>query len=111
MASQSFNMLSRKRSNYESMMPNHRWQNKRSIEDHFDKAHGLEQTLLKAGNDKDLKEVRKITNFVDILYVHKKDQNGLGTVYCVPKDTLVMSTFQFFWEIQSQSQKPPAQNN
>ena len=52
--------------------------NKRSIEDHFDKSYELEQTLQKAGKDRILKEVRKITNLVDVCYVRQKDQKGLG---------------------------------
>ncbi|WP_298501063.1 UTP--glucose-1-phosphate uridylyltransferase GalU [uncultured Methanobrevibacter sp.] len=52
--------------------------NKRSIEDHFDKSYELEQTLQKAGKDRVLKEVRKITDLVDVCYVRQKEQNGLG---------------------------------
>lgn len=51
---------------------------KRSIEDHFDKSYELEQTLQKAGKDEVLKEVRKITDLVDVCYVRQKDQKGLG---------------------------------
>lgn len=52
--------------------------NKRSIEDHFDKSYELEQTLQKAGKDRVLKEVRKITDLTDVCYVRQKDQKGLG---------------------------------
>ena len=52
--------------------------NKRSIEDHFDKSYELEQTLQKAGKDRVLKEVRKITDLVDVCYVRQKNQKGLG---------------------------------
>ena len=51
---------------------------KRSIEDHFDKSYELEQTLQKAGKDRVLKEVRKITDLVDVCYVRQKGQLGLG---------------------------------
>lgn len=43
--------------------------NKRSIEDYFDKSYELEYTLQKAGKDRDLKMVRKITDLADICYV------------------------------------------
>ncbi|MEE0943464.1 UTP--glucose-1-phosphate uridylyltransferase GalU [Methanobrevibacter sp.] len=52
--------------------------NKRSIEDYFDKSYELEYTLQKAGKDRDLKKVRKITDLADICYVRQKDLKGLG---------------------------------
>ena len=51
---------------------------KRSLEDHFDKYYELEYNLQKAGKDRDLKEIRKITDLADICYVRQKEQNGLG---------------------------------
>ena len=51
---------------------------KRSIEDHFDKYYELEYNLQKAGKDRDLKKIRKITDLADICYVRQKEQNGLG---------------------------------
>ena len=52
--------------------------NKRSIEDHFDKSYELEYTLQKAGKDRVLKQVRKITDLADICYVRQRNLNGLG---------------------------------
>lgn len=52
--------------------------NKRSIEDYFDKSYELEYTLQKAGKDRDLKKVRKITDLADICYVRQKNLKGLG---------------------------------
>ena len=52
--------------------------NKRSIEDHFDKSYELEYTLQRAGKDRYLKEIRKITDPADICYVRQKDLRGLG---------------------------------
>ena len=52
--------------------------NKRSIEDYFDKSHELEFMLQKAGKDRDLKKVRKITDLADICYVRQRDLKGLG---------------------------------
>ena len=52
--------------------------NKRSIEDHFDKSYELEHSLQRAGKDRDLKKIRKITDLADICYVRQKEQNGLG---------------------------------
>ena len=52
--------------------------NKHSIENHFDKSYELEYTLQNAGKDRVLKEVRKITDLVDVCYVRQKEQLGLG---------------------------------
>lgn len=52
--------------------------NKRSIEDHFDRSYELEHTLQRAGKDRDLKKIRKITDLADICYVRQKDLMGLG---------------------------------
>lgn len=60
--------------------------NKRSIEDHFDKSYELEYTLQKAGKDRVLKQVRKITDLADICYVRQKDLKGLGSaINCAKK--------------------------
>lgn len=52
--------------------------NKGSIEDHFDKSYELEYTLQRAGKDRDLKKIRKITDLADITYVRQKNHKGLG---------------------------------
>ncbi len=52
--------------------------NKRSIEDHFDKSYELEYSLQKAGKDRVLKQVRKITDLADICYVRQREIKGLG---------------------------------
>ena len=51
---------------------------KKSIEDHFDKYHELEHSLQRAGKDRDLKKIRKITDLADICYVRQKHAKGLG---------------------------------
>ena len=51
---------------------------KRSLEDHFDKYYELEYNLQKAGKDRELRQIRKITDLADICYVRQKEQNGLG---------------------------------
>ena len=52
--------------------------NKRSIEDHFDKPYELEHSLQRAGKDRDLKKIRKITDLADICYVRQKGPKGLA---------------------------------
>ena len=82
--------------------------NKRSIEDHFDKSFELEQTLLNAGKDDRLKQVRAITDLADICYVRQKEQKGLGdAIYCAKKQQYIVlksisvaNRLLCFWEIQ-----------
>lgn len=52
--------------------------NKRSIEDYFDKSYELEYALQRAGKDRDLRKIRKITNLADFCYVRQKNLKGLG---------------------------------
>ena len=52
--------------------------NKRSIEDYFDKSYELEYTLQRAGKDRYLKEVRKITDLADICYVRQEKPERPG---------------------------------
>lgn len=60
--------------------------NKRSIEDHFDKSYELEYSLQKAGKDRVLNEIRKITDLANISYVRQKEPKGLGdAIFCAKK--------------------------
>jgi len=52
--------------------------NKKSIEDHFDKAIELELNLEKGGKQDLLDMVNDITNMVNIHYVRQKEPKGLG---------------------------------
>ncbi|GIP16507.1 UTP--glucose-1-phosphate uridylyltransferase [Paenibacillus montaniterrae] len=57
--------------------------NKKSIEDHFDKSVELELELEAKGKVELLKEVRKISNMVNIHYIRQKEPKGLGhAIYC-----------------------------
>jgi UTP--glucose-1-phosphate uridylyltransferase len=56
---------------------------KRSIEDHFDFAHELEQNLESKGKYDLLDKVRYSTNLADIHYIRQKEPKGLGhAVWC-----------------------------
>ncbi|MFJ5717793.1 UTP--glucose-1-phosphate uridylyltransferase GalU [Neobacillus sp. NPDC093127] len=56
---------------------------KRSIEDHFDIAHELEQNLMEKGKLDILEKVRYATNLADIHYIRQKEPQGLGhAVWC-----------------------------
>ncbi len=57
--------------------------NKKSIEDHFDKSVELELELESKGKLDLLKEVRKISNMVNIHYIRQKEPRGLGhAIHC-----------------------------
>jgi UTP--glucose-1-phosphate uridylyltransferase len=56
---------------------------KRAIEDHFDNAFELEQSLFEKGKLELLKEVRHASNIVDIHYIRQKEPKGLGhAIWC-----------------------------
>ncbi|WP_114571787.1 UTP--glucose-1-phosphate uridylyltransferase GalU [Exiguobacterium flavidum] len=52
--------------------------NKRAIEDHFDRAPELEQTLLDKGKDELLEAVQVSSNMAEIHYIRQKEPKGLG---------------------------------
>lgn len=59
---------------------------KRAIEDHFDNAFELEQTLLERKKLELLEEVKRSSKIVDIHYIRQKEPKGLGhAVWCARK--------------------------
>lgn len=57
--------------------------NKSSIENHFDRSVELELELEKSGKMELLKEVREISDMVNIHYIRQKEPKGLGhAIYC-----------------------------
>lgn len=57
--------------------------NKSSIENHFDKSVELELELESKGKYELLKQVREISNMVNIHYIRQKEPKGLGhAIYC-----------------------------
>src|SRR3989339_25388 len=52
---------------------------KRSIEDHFDYPFELEKRLEEAGKEKELKEVRRIADMANFIYVRQKGPYGNAT--------------------------------
>ena len=58
-------------------------ENKKSIEDHFDKSVELELELEQKGKTELLEIVRNITKMVNIYYIRQKEPKGLGhAIYC-----------------------------
>lgn len=59
---------------------------KRAIEDHFDKSLELEELLFHKGKEKELEEIKKISEMVDIHYIRQKEPKGLGhAIWCARK--------------------------
>lgn len=59
---------------------------KRAIEDHFDHAFELEQSLFNKGKTELLEKVQYSSNMVDIHYIRQKEPKGLGhAVWCARK--------------------------
>ncbi|HEY5583314.1 MAG TPA: UTP--glucose-1-phosphate uridylyltransferase, partial [Ruminiclostridium sp.] len=52
--------------------------NKKSIEDHFDKSVELELELVNKHKDALLKQVRDISNMVNLYFIRQKEPKGLG---------------------------------
>ncbi len=51
---------------------------KRAIEDYFDRSPELEEFLKKKGKEKELEEIRRISEMANIMYVRQKEPLGLG---------------------------------
>jgi UTP--glucose-1-phosphate uridylyltransferase len=59
---------------------------KRAIVDHFDISFELEHYLKDRGKTRELQQVRKISDMVDITYIHQKEPLGLGHAVLMAKD-------------------------
>ena len=51
---------------------------KRAIEEHFDRNFDLENELSAKGKERELEEIRRISNLADVHFVWQKELNGLG---------------------------------
>lgn len=69
---------------------------KHAIEDHFDRTVELENALSQKGNDKALREVRRISELATVCYVRQKEQLGLGHAVLVAKDLVGDEPFALF---------------
>ncbi|MGC9311000.1 MAG: UTP--glucose-1-phosphate uridylyltransferase GalU [Candidatus Aenigmatarchaeota archaeon] len=59
---------------------------KRSIEDHFDHCPELERALEKKGKNKELENLRKISEMANVHYIRQKEPLGLGHAILCAKD-------------------------
>ena len=61
---------------------------KNAIEDYFDRSFELEYFLEQRGETKLLKEMRELSNLVNICYIRQKEQLGLGHAILAAKDVV-----------------------
>lgn len=68
-------------------------QNKKIIEDHFDRNFLLEQVLERGGKEQLLEEVREVAEMVNIISVRQKQQLGLGHAVLCAKEVCKTEPF------------------
>jgi UTP--glucose-1-phosphate uridylyltransferase len=66
---------------------------KRAIVDHFDISFELEHYLADRGRREELQLVRKISDMVDLTYIHQKEPLGLGHAVLMAKDLVGNEAF------------------
>ena len=69
---------------------------KRAIVDHFDISFELEHYLKDRGKTRELQLVRKISDLVDITYIHQKEPLGVGPAVLMAKDVVGNEPFAVF---------------
>lgn len=80
---------------------------KRSIEDHFDYPFELEQRLKAAGKRKELREVRRIADMANFIYVRQKGPYGNGTPVLSAKKAIGDEPFAVLWGDEFIHARPP----
>lgn len=70
---------------------------KRSIEDHFDNQFELEEKLLRAGKEKELDMVRKISDMAEFIYIRQKGPQGNATPILNAKHIMGDDPFMMFF--------------
>jgi len=70
---------------------------KRAIEDYFDKHFELEHKLKEAGKENELKEIQKISEMANFIYIRQKEQRGNGDAVLCAKEAIGDEPFIMFW--------------
>ncbi len=70
---------------------------KRSIEDHFDHNFELEEKLARAGKEKELQLVTKLSDMAEFVYLRQKGPQGNATPILNAKHIMGDEPFLFFW--------------
>ncbi len=66
---------------------------KNAIEDHFDTSYELESVLAERGKDRELDQIRRISNMLDVSYVRQKKALGLGHAIKMARDVIGSEPF------------------
>ncbi|MBI2846526.1 MAG: UTP--glucose-1-phosphate uridylyltransferase GalU [Chloroflexi bacterium] len=69
---------------------------KRAIEDYFDRSFELEQVLEQKGEEKLLREIRRISELADVCYIRQKEQLGLGHAIMITEALVGKEPFAVF---------------
>jgi UTP--glucose-1-phosphate uridylyltransferase len=72
-------------------------QNKRAIEDHFDRSFELEYWLADQGKHEQLEEIKRLSELVDIVYVRQKQPLGNGHAVLCARDVIGREPFAVLW--------------
>lgn len=70
---------------------------KRSIEDHFDNQFELEEKLYRAGKERELEIVRRISDLAEFIYVRQKGPAGNATPILNARRIMGEGPFMVFW--------------
>lgn len=70
---------------------------KKPLEDHFDHSWALENDLEKAGKKEKLKEIRKISDLANFIYVRQKGPYGNGTPVLSASSLIENEPFMYVW--------------
>jgi len=82
------------------------WQ-KRSIEDHFDYPYELEKRLMEWGKEKELKEIRKIAEMANFIYIRQKGPYGNATPVLCAEPAIEDEPFVVIWGDEFIYAEPP----
>ena len=72
-------------------------QNKRAIEDHFDRSFELEYWLADKGKQAQLEEIKRLSELVDFVYVRQKQPLGNGHAVLCARDVIGNEPFAVLW--------------
>lgn len=70
---------------------------KRAVEDHFDRHFELEARLETTGKQKELEEIRRVSDLADFVYVRQKEPLGNGHAILVAKEVIGDEPFMMLW--------------
>ncbi len=82
-------------------------QSKRAIEDHFDRSFELEYRLAETGKQKQLEEIKRLTELVDFVYIRQPQPLGNGHAVLCAKDVIGDEPFAVLWGDDVVVAEPP----